>query len=102
MKIELTHSDFETFNEVFVAGQIYIGLGENNPYDARNKKGYKMKKSDTRKINLKKTDFFQNAKFAFCLVICHFLFKKMSFFCISLFLGSFNCVFCILRQQDTC
>ncbi len=40
MKIELTYSDFETFNEVFVAGQIYIGCGENNPYDARNKKGY--------------------------------------------------------------
>ena len=50
MKIELTYSDFETFNEVFVAGQIYIGCGENNPYDARNKKGYKMKKSDTRKF----------------------------------------------------
>ena len=50
MKIELTHSDFETFNEVFVAGQIYIGLGENNPYDARNKKSYKMKKSDTKKF----------------------------------------------------
>jgi len=50
MKIELTYSDFETFNEVFVAGQIYIGCGENNPYDARNKKNYKMKKSDTRKF----------------------------------------------------
>ena len=44
MKIELTYDEYETFNEVFVAGQIYIGLGENNPYDARNKKGYKMKK----------------------------------------------------------
>ena len=50
MKIELTYDEYETFNEVFVAGQIYIGLGENNPYDARNKKGYKMKKSDTRKF----------------------------------------------------
>ena len=45
MKIELTYSDFETFNEVLVAGQIYIGLGENNPYDARNKKSYKKWKS---------------------------------------------------------
>ena len=45
MKIELTYDEYETFNEVFVAGQIYIGLGGNNPYDARNKKGYKMKKS---------------------------------------------------------
>ena len=41
MKIELTYDEYETFNEVFVAGQIYIGLVENNPYDDRNKKGYK-------------------------------------------------------------
>ena len=57
MKIELTYSDFETFNEVFVAGQIYIGTGENNPYDARNVKSYKMKKSDTKKFK-KIIDFY--------------------------------------------
>ena len=64
MNIELTYDEFETLNEVFIAGQIYIGLGENNPYDARNTK-YKMKKSDTKKfkrvIDLY-SDFHKNYK----------------------------------------
>ena len=36
----------------------------------------KLKTSDARKINLKKTDFFLNAKFASGLAVCYFLFKK--------------------------
>ena len=41
-----------------------------------NKKIKKLKKSDTGKIILENTDFFQNAKFAFSLAMCYFLFEK--------------------------
>jgi len=36
----------------------------------------KLNKSDAGKIILENTDFFQNAKFAFGLAICYFLFEK--------------------------
>ena len=44
------------------------------------KKIKKQKKSDAGKIILQITDFFKNAKFAFGLAICYFLFEKWGFF----------------------
>ena len=40
----------------------------------------KLKTSDAGKINLKKTDFFENAKFIFGLPNGYFLFEKEGFF----------------------
>ena len=40
----------------------------------------KLKTSDAGKINLRKTDFFKNAKFIFGLPNGYFLFKKQDFF----------------------
>ena len=42
----------------------------------KKKKIKKLKTSDARKINLKKTDFFRNAKFIFSLPNGYFLFEK--------------------------
>ena len=42
----------------------------------RKQKIKKLKKSDAGKFFLENTDFFQNAKFAFGLAICYFLFEK--------------------------
>ena len=44
------------------------------------KKTKKLRKSDTGKINLKKTDFFENAKFIYSLLNGYSLFKKEGFF----------------------
>ena len=44
----------------------------------------KLRISDAGKINLKKTDFFENAKFISGLPNGYFLFETKSFFCMSL------------------
>ena len=60
-----------------VAGNLVKG---NEPFCIENKKMKKLKKSDAGKINLKKTDFFQNAKFVSGLPNGYFPLEKKGFF----------------------
>ena len=60
-----------------------------------NKKIKKIKKSDVGKNILENTDFFQNAKFAFGLGICYFLFEKQGFFACHFFLAVLTAFFAI-------
>ena len=48
----------------------------NSKFAWKTKKLKELKKSDVRENILENTDFFQNAKFAFGLAICYFLFEK--------------------------
>ena len=65
---------------IWVAGNLVKG---NKPFCIENQKIKKLKKSG--KIYLKKTDFFQNAKFVSGLPNGYFPFEKKKFFCMSLF-----------------
>ena len=49
----------------------------------------KLRKSDAGKINLKKTDFFENAKFVFSFPNGYFLFEKKVFFACHFFFCTF-------------
>ena len=62
---------------IWVARNLIKG---NKPFCMEERKIKKLRISDAGKINLKKTDFFENAKFISGLPNDSFLFEKMGFF----------------------
>ena len=62
---------------IWVARNLIKG---NKPFCMEERKIRKLRISDAGKINLKKTDFFENAKFISGLPNDSFLFEKMGFF----------------------
>jgi len=59
----------------------------------RKRKIKKLRKSDAGKIKLKRTDFFENAKFVLSFPNGYFLFEKKGFFAYHFF----SALFCILE-----